>query len=75
MRNRVQGKLVREKYGIIIRNKVVFEMTPTEELGILQSSKVGELEEKLKEYESHLTILNQKLTKVKETLSKLLEEL
>jgi len=97
IRNHLQGKteagkLVKETYEIIVRNKGVFEITPTEELselGLVQSSKIKELEDKvkeleeykeeleakLKEYESHLTAVNQKLSKVKETLAKILEEL
>jgi probable regulatory domain-containing protein len=97
IRNHLQGKteagkLVKETYDMIVRNKGVFEITPTEELaelGIVQSDKVKELEEKikeledykqeleskLKEYEAHLASLNQKINRVKETLSNLLKEL
>jgi len=96
IRNHLQGKteagkLVRETYDELLRNKGMFEVPSIEELlgGDTSVSRIEELqreieelenykrelEAKLKEYENHLKELSSKLSRVRETLSSLLEEL
>ncbi len=83
IRNHLQGKteagkLVRETYELIVKNKGVFEITPTEELaelGLAQASQVKELESKIKELEEYKEELEAKIKEYEKHLASLNEKI
>jgi probable regulatory domain-containing protein len=83
IRNHLQGKteagkLVRETYELFVKNKGVFEITPTEELadlGLTQINKVKELEAQIKELEEYKEELEAKIKEYEKHLASLNEKL
>ncbi|MCE4605993.1 MAG: transcriptional regulator [Desulfurococcales archaeon] len=72
------GKLVKETYEAIVRNKGVFEITPTEELaelGLVQSGRIKELENRVKELEEYKQELEAKLKEYENHLMALNQKL